>query len=63
MIDFRYISLEVLAIRLALPQKYLRELAESKKIPSLKIGCRLRFNSEAVQETLDKLAEEGANND
>ena len=63
MIDYSYISLEVLAIQLGLPQKFLRELAESKRIPTLKVGNRLRFNLEAVQEALDKIAAKGGNDE
>ena len=59
MFDNGYISLEVLAVTLALPQKYLRELAETKRIPVLNVNGRLRFNSESVQDALEKLATDG----
>jgi hypothetical protein len=55
----KYISLEALAATFRLPLNYLRELAKANKIPSLNINGRLRFNPEAVQSALDKLAAEG----
>ena len=57
-----YISLEVLAAKLRLPLKYLRKLAKTNKIPSLNVNGRLRFNPDAVQEALDKIAANGAQN-
>ncbi len=51
-----YISLEILAAKLKLPQNYLRNLAESHQIPTLNVGSRLRFNPEAVQQALNKIA-------
>ena len=58
-----YISLEVLAAKFRLPLKYLRELAWDNSIPSLNVNGRLRFNLDAVQQALDRLAEQGASND
>jgi excisionase family DNA binding protein len=52
-----YQSIESLAIELHLPQRYLRQLAEQKKIPFLIVGGRRRFNLIAVKAVLDRLAE------
>jgi excisionase family DNA binding protein len=54
-----YYTLESLAIKLNLPQGYLRQMAEGKKIPFLVVGGRKRFNPAQVQAALDKLAERG----
>jgi len=51
-----YISLEVLAACLRLPQKYLRELAGKNLIPSLDVHGRLRFDEVAVRQALAKIA-------
>ena len=59
----KYISLEALASTFNLPQKFLRELAESKKIPTLKVGNRLRFNPKAVQQALDRFAAKGGDDE
>jgi hypothetical protein len=58
-----YISLEVLAAKLRLPLKYLRELAKTNSIPSLNVNGRLRFNPVSVQQALDRIAEQGGNGD
>ncbi|GAF76833.1 unnamed protein product [marine sediment metagenome] len=55
----KYISLEALAATLKLPQKFLRELADNRKIPFLNVNGRLRFNPEVVQTILDQMATEG----
>lgn len=49
-------SLEGLAASMRLPRRYLRELAKSGAIPSLRVGGRLRFDPDAVREALRKLA-------
>lgn len=54
-----YDSLEVLALRLNLPQKYLRALAESHAIPFIEVSGRWRFNPLAVQRVLDERAAQG----
>ena len=56
MITQEYISLEVLAAMLKLPNKYLKELAESNNIPSLDVNGRLRFCEQQVREALEVLA-------
>jgi excisionase family DNA binding protein len=58
-----YQSIELLAIELQLPQRYIRQLAEQKKIPFLIIGGRRRFNPIAVKVVLDRLAEVGVNDE
>lgn len=55
-----YISLECLSAQTNLPQRYLKELALSHRIPSLNVSGRLRFNPVEVQVALDRLAEEKA---
>ena len=50
-----YITIGVLASRLNLPSRFLRELAERGLVPSLKVGARLRFDERAVREALLKL--------
>ena len=52
----KFISLEALAVTLNLPQKFLRELADKKQIPSLDVNGRLRFNPEVVQSALNQIA-------
>jgi hypothetical protein len=54
-----YISISILSIRLGLPEAYLKNLAAKGDIPKLNVNGRLRFNPEAVQKALDKLAAEG----
>ena len=54
-----YITLTTLSQKTGLTKAYLQELAESKKIPSLLVNRRFRFNPEAVQGALDQLAAEG----
>ena len=58
MFDAEFISLSRLSNRLGLPEAYLKNLAASGSIPSLNINGRLKFNPEAVQQALDKLAEQ-----
>jgi predicted transcriptional regulator len=58
----QYISVEVLSAKTKLPQKYLKELAKKNVIPALNVNGRLRFNPEAVQQALDKLAAKGGRN-
>lgn len=55
----KYISLEVLAAKMSLPQKYLREFSQQGKIPSLNVNGRARYNPIAVQKALDELAAKG----
>ena len=57
-----YISLEVLAVTLKLPQSFLRQLTEKKLIPFLDVNGRFRFNPETVQQALDDLARKGGEN-
>jgi excisionase family DNA binding protein len=55
-----YISLECLALQLALPKAYLRRLVDNGKLPYIDIGNgRLRFQEQAVRQALDRLAEQG----
>ena len=51
-----YVSLEALAARLGLPQKYLRDMVESDDIPCLDVNGRLRFNESDVRAALKRLA-------
>ena len=59
MYDETYITLSKLSSRLGLPEAYLKNLATQDDIPKLDVNGRLRFNPEAVQQALDKLAEQG----
>ena len=52
-----YLSLEALAARLNLPQRYLRDLAADKVIPYLDVNGRLRFCEPEVREALSNLAQ------
>jgi len=63
MYDKIYITLNKLAGQLGLPEEYLKNLAEQNIIPSLKVKNRLRFNPEAVQQALDRIAEKGNGNE
>ena len=56
---YKYVSLEILAVELCLPKAYLKQLAAKDSIPALDVNGRLRFNIIAVQQALDKLAEQG----
>ena len=56
--DIGFISLECLAIRLALPQAYLRTLISYGRIPYLRVGRWLRFDEEQVRRALWKIAAE-----
>ena len=60
--DTIYISLESLARKLRLPQKYLREQAKSGNIPSLNVVNRLRFQEQSVRDALSKLSEKPKSN-
>ena len=51
-----YISLECLALNLALPKSYLKRLVKAGKLPYLDTGNgRKRFQEKAVREELDKI--------
>jgi len=52
----QYIPLEVLATRLNLPARYLRDLADEGKIPYLVTGKRRYFSQDTVASALDELA-------
>ena len=56
--EARYYNLESVAAKLNLPQRFIKEQADQKRIPFLKVGGRLRFNPAAVQNALDRLAAE-----
>jgi hypothetical protein len=58
-----FVSLSCLSSSLKLPKYYLIELALKGEIPCLAVKDRFRFNIVAVQQALDRLAEQGANND
>ena len=53
--ETEYLSLEALGAVLDLPQKYLRRLAKEKRIPSLIVGKRMRFQEQAVRAALSEL--------
>lgn len=55
--DDEYISLYVLAARLKLPRRFLRDCARRGDIPSLTIGGRLRFDEMAVRGALREMAQ------
>jgi len=50
--DQRYVTLEVLATRLGLPRRFLREQTRCGAIPCLLVGGRMRFEESAVCEAL-----------
>lgn len=52
----KYINLNVLAQNLGLPANYLRRLALNREIPCLNVNGKLRFDADAVEETLEKLS-------
>jgi len=52
----KYVTLGAMAEAVGLPTAYLRELAESRKIPCLFVNGRLRFNPAAVEKALAFLA-------
>lgn len=58
MYDTEFISLSRLSSRLGLPEAYLKNLAASGSIPSLNINGRLRFNPAAVQQAINKIADQ-----
>lgn len=47
-----YLSLDVLAARLSLPQWFLEEEARQGRIPCLRVGERVRFDEDAVAAAL-----------
>ena len=55
-----YISLARLSRELKLPKAYLLDLADSGKIPCLRVNERYRFDVHQVTESLFCLAREGA---
>jgi excisionase family DNA binding protein len=55
----KYISMELLAVRLNLPQKFLTELVEKGKLPFLKVGKWKRFDIDAVRKALAELQTKG----
>jgi hypothetical protein len=62
----KFVGLNVLAQDFGLPATYLRDLAISRKIPSLNVRGKLRFDPDTVTAALDKLAmgeEKGDNAD
>jgi len=52
----KFVNLNVLAQDFGLPAAYLRDLAISRKIPSLNVRGKLRFDPDSVTSALDKLA-------
>jgi len=54
--DTEYISLDVLATRLKLPRRFLRERIRDGLIPHLNVNGRLRFDEGAARDALLKLA-------
>jgi hypothetical protein len=58
-----FVTLESLSAEFHLPQRYIRDLANQKKIPCLNVGGRLRFNPRAVADVLDKLAAKAVSDD
>jgi len=52
----QFLSLEVLAATLGLPQAYLRNLAKQGQIPHLDVNGRMRFHEAEVREALSNLS-------
>ncbi len=52
-----------LAAELKLPAKWLKEQAQTGKIPCLKVGRKMLFSLEAVKQALLDLAAEGHNDE
>jgi hypothetical protein len=57
-INSNFVSLDVLALELCLPKRYLKELADTNAIPFLIVSRRKRFNPQAVQDVLNQIAVE-----
>ena len=55
MFEDEYISLEKVAGQVGLPQKYIRKLTETGKIPHLVVGSRLRFQLRTVRDSLSRI--------
>ena len=55
-----FMSLQRTAARLGVPIAYLRREAESNRVPHLRVGRRLLFSPEAVEQALIERAQEGA---
>lgn len=53
------LDLRRLSLRTRLPEAWLQEQAELNRIPALKVGRKLLFNSEAVEAAICALAGEG----
>lgn len=53
----RLVGLDVVVQQTGLPRATLQRLARTGRIPALKLGGRLRFNLEAVQTCLLRMAE------
>jgi hypothetical protein len=51
-----YISFDALVATLGLPRRYLRDLADAKRIPFLEIGNRKYFDAGEVVAAIHKLA-------
>jgi len=51
-----YISLDHLSARLGLPRTYLKQLAERRSVPFLRVSGRMKFDPERVKEALDRMA-------
>jgi excisionase family DNA binding protein len=60
MFDNGYITLETLATRLSLPQKFLKQLAHNNEIPFLNVNGRLRFCEADVKVALSSLAQQSS---
>jgi len=58
MFNNEYISLDRIATRLHLPQKYIQQQTKAGKIPHLIVGGRLRFQEKAVRAALDKIEQQ-----
>ena len=54
--DPRFLSLFLMSRRLGLPEKWLKAQAEAGILPHLKIGRRLMFDPEMVEQTITALA-------
>jgi excisionase family DNA binding protein len=54
-----YVSLECLALQLALPKTYLKRLADSGKLPYIDTGNgRKRFQEQSVREALSQIEQQ-----
>lgn len=53
---YDYLSLDSLALQLALPKTYMKRLVDAGKIPYLTVSGRKRFQEKSVRQALERMA-------